>query len=330
MANKCYERQVIAEKKFSQQGELLDETRTLVELALQEKKKLADKLVSLEGPSEDLSDDEVVRQTNQLYQDLQIWVEQNYGSLQQHNTLSEPGKSDQCRDERYQEDNSTGPIHVFEDLSRCVFTAILSRFIVGTGNPSTSHALRMLDEKVQQTCEYIPIGEYRWQLQILPPRRCYEFHRPKSILLNIRADYLGEGPSYIQRNWRSATSIAAFLLAKPELDSTVCQIANAIEARYSHLRIVTTPSKTQQLKGLLWRFVEFKSKIERQIPDYYFWWVVPTMTFRSQSMTCTSGTGTSGSLVELCLSPILYKLVPGDSEPTVICPALVKIPTNAP
>lgn len=166
-ANKCYERQVIAEKKFSQQGELLDETRGLVELALQEKQKLADKLVSLEEPPEELSDDEVVGQTNQLYRDLQVWVEQSYGSLQQHNTPCDPGESYQRRGEHDPEGNSVGAINVFEDLSRCIFSAILSRFIVGTGNPSTSHALRVLDEKIQQTCKHIPMSEHSWHFKAL-------------------------------------------------------------------------------------------------------------------------------------------------------------------
>ena len=146
---------------------------------------------------------------------------------------------------------------------------------------------------------------------------------------NVQANcfWPDEGPSYVQHNWRSATSIAAFLLAKPELDSTIDQIIASIEARYSSLSTINGRIGAQQLKCLLLRFVEFKSKIERQIPYYYFWWVVPTMAFRREVMTCIAGTEPEASVgsVEFCLSPILYKLVPGDSEPTIVRPALVKL-----
>ncbi|KAJ5718955.1 hypothetical protein N7493_007410 [Penicillium malachiteum] len=285
------EREIAAEQRLCQQAELLEQARQAAGMARKENQEIALKLKQLESFTESLSEGEIRDQTAQLYQNLQTWVEQHHGVICPED-IQTPPESVTTRS-TLDSDTSTSqvlmePIGIYGEISHYIFNAILSRFIVGTGNPNMNHSLRMLDEEVQQIC-----------------------------------------PIPIRQHWRSATSIAALQLARSELEGTVNNIVETIESRYiDH----TTPisnlnDRTEQLKGIIWDFVDLKGRIERQDTLYYFWWVLPYTLFRKENMIALprSDIVASNSSVEHCLSPALYKLERDDTEPTLVRHASVKI-----
>lgn len=84
-------------------------------------------------------------------------------------------------------------------------------------------------------------------------------------------------------------------------------------------------TRSRELKDILWEFVHWKGRLERQSVLFYFWWVVPRLPFRTEYMTNPTGDGYPSGVVDRTLSPILYKLIPGDSEPTLVRRALVQV-----
>ncbi|KAJ5630157.1 hypothetical protein N7528_003814 [Penicillium herquei] len=285
------EREIAAEQRLCQQAELLEQARQAADIARRENEGMILKLQQLESFAELLSEDQIRDQTAQLYQNLQTWIEQHYGVICPED-IQTPTESVTIRSTIDSDTSTTqvltDPIGIYGDISHYIFNAILSRFIVGTGNPNMNHSLRMLDEEVQQIC-----------------------------------------PIPIRQHWRSATSIAALQLARSELEGTVSDIVETIESRYiDH----TTPisrvtDRAEQLKGIIWDFVNLKGRMERQDALYYFWWVLPYTLFREENMVALpeSDLVASNASVEHCLSPALYKLERNDTEPTLVRHAVVKI-----
>ncbi|KAJ5106111.1 hypothetical protein N7456_002786 [Penicillium angulare] len=152
MTNTARERQILAERKLSQQTELLHQALESVDTALNEKNKALAKLISLDQCLDTLGDNELETLTDKLFQDLETWVEENYGALRTNIGILDD------RDIRGSLDSTTDevsdPIAIFADISQCIFNVILCRFMVGTGNPSTlDQAFRILDTTLQDICK---------------------------------------------------------------------------------------------------------------------------------------------------------------------------------
>ncbi|KAJ5278587.1 hypothetical protein N7478_003959 [Penicillium angulare] len=289
MAKTAHECQTFADRELSQQTELLHQALESVDTALKEKNKSLAKLNSLDQCLDTLGDDELKSLTDKLFQDLETWVEENYGALHTNIEISEDRDIRSSPDSGI--DDLPGPIGILADVSRCIFNVILCRFMVGTGNPSTlDQAFRMLDTTVQEIC-------------------------PTSVL----------------KHWRSATSTASLSFGKSELKGILDHMVCEIESRY----IPTGPStafgtkrRIQGLKSLLWRFIHLKGRMERQESLYYFLWIIPSMPFRDENMIRFPRPGDSTGIVERSLSPVLYKLASGHSQPTVVRRGLVKVREN--
>lgn len=137
---------------------------------------------------------------------------------------------------------------------------------------------------------------------------------------------MDKDPRNIGQYWRVGTSSAALALARPELEATLSQITESIEARYLYHAMSQNPvTRTRELKDLLWEFVNWKGRLERQSVLFYFWWVMPRLPFRKQYMKNLTGDSYPNGIVDRSLSPMLYKLMPGDSEPTLVRRALVQV-----
>jgi hypothetical protein len=87
-------------------------------------------------------------------------------------------------------------------------------------------------------------------------------------------------------------------------------------------------TRRRELKELLWGFVNWKGILECQSVLFYFWWVSPRLPFRTEIMINHTGDDGPNAIVDRSLSPILYKLIPGDSEPMLVRRALVQITSD--
>ncbi|KAJ5573353.1 uncharacterized protein N7459_007780 [Penicillium hispanicum] len=137
-------------------------------------------------------------------------------------------------------------------------------------------------------------------------------------------------PSHVGQHWRTAMSSALLSLAKPVLVETCNRIAGIMEARFSRYSGTSAATRTRQLKDLLWEFVEFKSKLERQGQIYHFWWMVPGMTVQGESMESLTGQYGIDEIVEICLWPLLSTSLATEDEPTVVGKAIVKSTSRVP
>lgn len=138
------------------------------------------------------------------------------------------------------------------------------------------------------------------------------------------------GPDFVGQHWRAATSSAALSLAKPALENTCGRIVESVESRFSQYSRTDPAKRIMQLKELLWQFVEFKSRLERQGPLYLFWWCVPGIPFRDERMESLTGEHSSDNIVEICLWPSLCKGLPRDDTDTVVVKAVVKVTSPEP
>jgi hypothetical protein len=145
-AKKAREAEHLSSIKLHQQGELLEDALKTADAALKENNDLRLRLDSLGKGMRDLSDERANQMTSQLYDDLEDWIKRHYGALQP----KYPEKGPDVDSDSDQEQELF--FNIYEDLSQRIFHIILSRFVVGTGNPGMNHALRMLDEKVQELC----------------------------------------------------------------------------------------------------------------------------------------------------------------------------------
>ncbi|KAJ6005219.1 hypothetical protein N7451_003163 [Penicillium sp. IBT 35674x] len=277
VAKKAREAESLSNVKLRRQGELLQDALMSADAALKQNNDLRVKLDSLRTETKDLSDEEAKKTTNRLYDDLENWIKRHYGALQP----AYP-EVDSDVDLDQQQESWLG---IYGELSQQIFHGILSRFMVGTGSSGMNHALRMLDEKVQETYPR-DIGQY----------------------------------------WRAGTSSAALMLARPELGTTIGQMVESTEARYLHHAIPRTlATRSGELKDLLWKFVDWKGRLERQSVLFYFWWVMPRVPFRTDYMFNLTGENYPNAIVNRSLSPILYRLTLGDSEPTLVRRAVVQV-----
>lgn len=144
VAKKAREAEHLSNVKLRRQGELLQDALKSADAAL---KQNTDLRLRLDSPGEvvkDLSDEEANKTTNRLYDDFEHWIKRHYGALQPVYPEVEPDVDLDQQQEFW--------LSIYGDLSQQIFHVILSRFMVGTGSPGMNHALRMLDEKVQETC----------------------------------------------------------------------------------------------------------------------------------------------------------------------------------
>jgi len=143
-ARKAREAEHLSNVKLRRQGKLLQDALKSADAALEQINDFRLKLDSLEKGLKDLSDEEAKKTTDRLYDDLEFWIKRHYGALHCNNPEIEPDADSKQQQELW--------LSIYGDLSEQIFHIILSRFIVGTGNPGMNHALRMLDEKVQELC----------------------------------------------------------------------------------------------------------------------------------------------------------------------------------
>lgn len=73
-----------------------------------------------------------------------------------------------------------------------------------------------------------------------------------------------------------------------------------------------------QLKGLIWRCIELKHKLEYQEGSYMFWTSIPGHPFRSDVMCNFTQDSSPGEVVQCTLWPAVYKVItPGNWEVVV-------------
>lgn len=170
VAKKAREAEHLSNVKLRRQGELLQEALRSADAALKQNTDLRLRLDSLGKMVKDLSDEEANKITNRLYDDLEDWIKRHYGALQPVYPEVEPDVDLDQQQEFW--------LSIYGDLSQQIFHIILSRFMVGTGSPGMSHALRMLDEKVQETCMSIIYRDTVWRSDRLTTQQRPQEYRP--------------------------------------------------------------------------------------------------------------------------------------------------------
>jgi hypothetical protein len=76
---------------------------------------------------------------------------------------------------------------------------------------------------------------------------------------------------------------------------------------------------------LLWNSTNWKARLERQAPFFYYFSFIPRLPFRKDHITDLTGDVLAYATAERGLSPTFYKLIPGDSEPTLVRRGLVQV-----
>jgi hypothetical protein len=72
--------------------------------------------------------------------------------------------------------------------------------------------------------------------------------------------------------------------------------------------------RTEQLQSLIWKFVEFKHRLDTQADRYVFLWYDTGIPFREDVMTNLTGESSVNAVVQYCLAPMLYKIPSGSTE----------------
>jgi hypothetical protein len=106
-------------------------------------------------------------------------------------------------------------------------------------------------------------------------------------------------------------STAVFSLESTNLKTSCDRLIAFVEAEFAHHCSTDYQKRTEQLKTLLWKFVEFKGRLERQRDMYYFVWFQPNNPFCAENMNDLTGECPPNGVVKCSLSPALYKIQPG-------------------
>ena len=101
-----------------------------------------------------------------------------------------------------------------------------------------------------------------------------------------------------------------------------------MESEFSVYSKTDTATRTQELTNLLWQFIEFKSRLERQEEVYSFWWVIPGLVFQDESMEGLPDQCPADGIVEICLWPLLVRSHTSREGNTVVGKAVVKITSH--
>lgn len=124
-------------------------------------------------------------------------------------------------------------------------------------------------------------------------------------------------------HWFPATSKALLALNSPVLSTECERITQSIEDEFSKLSQTPPEKRTEGLKSLVWKFVEFKAKLETQIDRYEFFEFPTNAVFNEQGMTSYTGLSGPGTVVEYTLSHALFKISPSGDR-TLVQKARVK------
>lgn len=133
------------------------------------------------------------------------------------------------------------------------------------------------------------------------------------------------GPEHTWHHWRSATSNALFSYLSPDLHANCDSVLQIIETRFATRSETDAELRTEELRRLLWKFVEFKNQLERQKDRYAFWWFVPGMPFNEENMSSLSGENSPDGIVQFSLSPMVFKSRPLQDKHTIVQRAEVKL-----
>ncbi|KAJ5179082.1 hypothetical protein N7492_002292 [Penicillium capsulatum] len=137
-------------------------------------------------------------------------------------------------------------------------------------------------------------------------------------------------PDHIWHHWRSATSNAVFSLASSELKSTCDHIVEVVEEKFGSRSVSDRMARMEELQQLVWRFVEFKHKLERQNEQYFFWWLIPNTAFNEDHMETVTVEIPANGVISFPISPVLSKSRPLQNESTIVQKSYVKLMTMPP
>jgi hypothetical protein len=122
---------------------------------------------------------------------------------------------------------------------------------------------------------------------------------------------------------RSDTALA---LARPDLEATLGHVVESIEAKMfpscdPEQSSKMNPGTEESAMG----YCELESKTGASDSSPLLFSIIPRLPFRKEYMTNITGDAPAYATVEPGLSPILCKLIPGDSEPTPVRRALIQV-----
>ncbi|KAJ5099053.1 hypothetical protein N7532_006054 [Penicillium argentinense] len=133
-------------------------------------------------------------------------------------------------------------------------------------------------------------------------------------------------PSHVAQHWRSALSKAAFSFGKERLEAGCCGLVNHVQTRCGHLSPTNPQKRSEELRSLIWKFVEFKARLECQANLYVFLMAFPNTRFVGDQMVSSTGDYGASTLVEYTLAPALFKIPSGSAggSTTLVVKAIVK------
>ncbi|KAJ5771668.1 hypothetical protein N7520_002197 [Penicillium odoratum] len=129
-------------------------------------------------------------------------------------------------------------------------------------------------------------------------------------------------PAHVTQHWRSAMSTATFSMSREDLISDCgAHVASMNDTLY---RPPSADAKRQneQLENLVWKFVNFKSKLDAQADRYLFLWAWPHTPFCEQTMTSFMGESDVDAVVLYCFAPAFFKVM-SDNEKVLVRKAVV-------
>ncbi|KAJ5342783.1 hypothetical protein N7541_011907 [Penicillium brevicompactum] len=109
-------------------------------------------------------------------------------------------------------------------------------------------------------------------------------------------------------HWRGATSMVAFSLNRGKMEAMVIDLVNQMEETFGHRSHTASKRRTHQLRGLIWRCIDLKQKLEVQYDTYIFLSTSREMPFDEFRMLSSSEINARNSKVVCSLWPGLVKL----------------------
>ncbi|KAJ5988529.1 hypothetical protein N7481_003739 [Penicillium waksmanii] len=143
-------------------------------------------------------------------------------------------------------------------------------------------------------------------------------HKIQSISAEVQKMF----PSYIRQHFFAAISKAAVSINNESLRASVDYLAELVESKVGNQSPTCQQKRREQLKTLIWKFVEFKARLECQVNRYMIGQFRPSTSFNEKKMISFGGQSGADIVVDYTLSQALYKLSV-DGDPILLLKARV-------
>ncbi|KAJ5633352.1 hypothetical protein N7490_009691 [Penicillium lividum] len=129
-------------------------------------------------------------------------------------------------------------------------------------------------------------------------------------------------PAHVTQHWRSAMSTATFSMSREDLISDCRAHVAAINDWLHRSPSTDLERRREQLGDIVWKFVNFKSKLDAQADRYLFIWAREDTPFCEETMTDFLGESDVDAVVRYCFAPTFFRVL-SDTEKVLVRKAVV-------